>query len=239
MNQFASLDRNSILSFVPAAIISAATLLLSGCAVGHSMAGAGGACGECGCGECAMQHVGIDGQYASSHPAVGDDYRNAYPYPSTAQHAPIQLPPQGPQGQSVQHHQPPTPVPPETAAGMMQPHMVQRPPNVSTSDAKARTECAQLKQQTAALQEQLTQLQTRIAQDEKTRMELNQSLASVNGKVSDLSSELHYWKQEVQRIDADAEAQHRDDMATLESISEIISQLPQPSTASAEDRRPY
>lgn len=233
MTQSAIHQHKVILQFAQAAFVSAALFLLSGCAVGHSMA-AGGSCGECGCAECALQHVG-NGQYAASGPASMNDYKQNYPYPSTAQNAPLKVPPQQvPGGPVGQRHQPPAPLPPEMPAVNMSPPSVPHSPRVSTLDSKARTECAQLKKQTAALQAQLTQLQTRITQDEKIRHQLNQSLTSVNGKVSDLSSELHYWKQEVQRIDADAEAQHRDDMATLESISEIISQLPQPSTASGE-----
>ncbi len=238
MIQSAIRQHKVILQFAQAALVTTGLFILSGCAVGHSMARSG-SCGECGCAECALQHVG-NGQYAASGPTSMNDYKQNYPYPSTAQNAPLKIPPQQiPAGQAGQRHQTPSQVPPEIPAANMHARTMPHSQRVSTLDQEARTECAQLKKQTAALQAQLTQLQTRITQDERTRHQLNQSLTSVNGKVSDLSSELHFWKQEVQRIDADAEAQHRDDMATLESISEIISQLPQPATASGEQPGRY
>jgi hypothetical protein len=238
MTQSASNDRSSFVSFAIAAFGATVLFCISGCAAGHSFAGFGGQSAECACAECALQPVGIEGQYAEAGASSEDDYRHNYPYPETTQQPPMPWPPQ--QMAAAQHgHQPPAPAPPEGPGMGMHTQNVPQPMQVPTHDEKARTECEELKQQTAAMQAQLTQLQQRIAEDEQTRRSLDQSLANVNGKVSALSSELNYWKQEVQRIDADAEAQHREDMATLESISEIISQLPQPTTAAAPQRRRY
>ena len=69
---------------------------------------------------------------------------------------------------------------------------------------------------------------------ERTKQEsLQETLASVNTKVGSLSNDLHYWKQEVQRIDAEAEQQHPDDWQSLQTLSELISRLPHPSKTAA------
>jgi len=240
MTQTASINRKKTVPFAQAALMTIALLCSSGCSVGHSFAGNSAGCGECACAECALNPGGAHGQFADAGVSAADDYKQYYPYPTTAQNSAQQLlPQQTPQHQLAQQYQPPAPVPPEIPAARMDPRTTQQHVHMPNQDTKARNECAQLKQQTAAMQTQLAQLQARIAKDEQTRQSLNQSLTAVNGKVSDISNELNYWKQEVQRIDADAEAQHQDDMATLESISDIISQFPQPSTAAAQQRSRY
>lgn len=121
----------------------------------------------------------------------------------------------------------PQPVPPECEPQPPAVALVEQP----QCDAEAREECAQLHQQTDALREQLQRVETHLLNEQTRQQTLNHSLAAVNTRVRTLSSELNYWKQQVQRIDADAEQQHRDDLQSLQNISELISRLPRPDTA--------
>lgn len=124
---------------------------------------------------------------------------------------------------------PPLPLPPEGEPG--KPVLIM--PNEPSCDTAARAECAQLQQQTEALRAQLQSVESHLANERSRQQGLNHSLAAVNAKVGTLSSELDYWKAQVRRIDSEAEQQHRDDLESLGTISELISRLPRPDTAAA------
>ena len=86
---------------------------------------------------------------------------------------------------------------------------------------------------TDELKARLQKLETRLTGERTRQRALRDSLVAVNSKVTSLSEELTYWKSEVRRIDAEAEEQHRQDLESLQTISELISRLPRPSTAAA------
>ncbi len=106
-----------------------------------------------------------------------------------------------------------------------------------SADAKssaALRECDALRQEAEAVRIRLDQLQTELERERQERESVQESLAATNARVGELSSELEFWKNEVRRIDEEAERQHEDDLASLEAIADLVSRLPAPEPASEE-----
>ncbi len=184
-----------------------------GCVTTQSQVRTKPSCSKCGCANCtaALKRSAAAEQKTADRTAAGEmsmDQANDLALPSPLS---------------------PPPAPPEFESDEMPPRqVVSKHP---LRDVEARRECAQLQQETNELRSRLQELEQRLAGEHVQQETLRHSLAAVNSKVGSLSSELHYWQQEVKRIDAEAEAQHREDLQSLQTISELISRLPRPTTA--------
>ncbi len=203
------------------ALIACSLVFLPGCVTNPSVARSGASCSTCRCAACSASRMGTMSADLQSQPIV-DPANGSYmaDSPATQDLAPLQLP----------YPKQLLPATPESNL----------PPAVATvnegsiRDSEACQQRARLQDQTDLLKSQMQRLESHLQQERTNQESLQRSLTSVTRKVGTLSSELHYWKQEVQRIDAEAEQQHQDDLNSLSTISELISKLPRPATAAAE-----
>lgn len=211
----------------PALLLAVAVALMvcTGCVTTQSQVRSQPSCSDCACEKCASALAAAQGhgQPADTSPESMLPAQVDYDLPKEFEDSPAEPRPV-----------PPLPVPPESAPESL-PARALTMPQAPVRDLEARQECAQLKEQTETLSAQLQKLESHLQQEQMKQQALRNSLVSVNAKVGTLSGELQYWKQEVQRIDAEAEQQHRQDLQSLQTISELISRLPRPATAAGEE----
>lgn len=200
------------------ALISSPLVFLSGCVATQAQVRSKPSCSHCQCGSCGNHNTVSSHEPTSDQPSSQDPEAGHLSYDNQFEEfSPLALP----------RPVPPAPVPAESEA-----QELIAAPDEPICDEEARHECTQLQAQTEFLRQRLLQLEARLTDEQTKQQALRQSLATVNSKVAVLSSELGYWKQEVQRIDTEAEQQHQDDLESLQAISELISRLPRPTTAS-------
>ena len=218
--------------------ITVVLLLSSGCATSNSLARKKSL--DCGCNSCELARrntretdlppLTYQGQTNSARQQM------TQPLIAITPSAPPMTITETPEVPYPTHTNPPTPATPRCDL----PPLTIRASKAPMQDAGARQECAQLKEQTETLRTQMQRLEAHLINERTKQESLQETLASVNTRVGSLSNDLHYWKQEVQRIDAEAEQQHHDDLQSLQTISELISRLPRPSkTAAAAERARY
>lgn len=220
--------KNSVIRQVMLLVAIGGPLMLSvGCVTTQSQVRSKPSCTGCACEECSMALSAAEGKSGLTGGSASNTEPGEVEYELSAD-APGQV--------ATPLPVPPLPVPPETPVESTMPRQAMTPPT-PVRDMAAREECAQLQAQTNALQEQLQSLQAHLNREEMKQQALKHSLTAVNARVNALSGEVTYWKQEVQRIDQEAEAQHREDLQSLSTISELISRLPRPESAEGSVRR--
>lgn len=200
------------------ALIGSPLMFLSGCVATKAQVRSKPTCSRCQCGSCGSSHAVSTGEHTpSDQPSPNQADAGHLSYDTHLEEfSPLALP---------------RPVPPAPVPAECEPQELIATPDEPICDEEAREECTQLQAQTEFLRQRLLQLEARLTDEQTEQQALRQSLGTVNSKVTVLSSELGYWKQEVQRIDAEAEQQHQDDLESLQAISELISRLPRPTTA--------
>jgi len=87
-------------------------------------------------------------------------------------------------------------------------------------------ECVRLQQDTAELRQHVAGLQVTLESEREVRVALEDSLSVIQQNVARISDDVRYWQNEVRRIDEEAEQQHKEDLKSLEMLSELVSQLP-------------
>jgi hypothetical protein len=100
------------------------------------------------------------------------------------------------------------------------PAAVPPPPEVDAATAAATQEC---EQRVEILQQRLDAL---VTESREADMARDQSMQVFLRDLQNLTSELDYWKSEVQRLDAAAKQQHERDMQSLDALLELVSQIP-------------
>ena len=96
-------------------------------------------------------------------------------------------------------------------------------------------ECLTLRDDTTELQQHVAQLQQSLETEREVRSSLEESLSVIRHHVTRISDDVRYWQGEVRRIDEEAELQHKDDLKSLQMLSELVAQLPTPVTVSDVD----
>ena len=217
------------------ALLFLMTLELTGCSAVRSMIGDSGhpnsrdepyICDQCGvCASCAAPlGCGTTSMCAScaappgcgTTPYMTESTMMNQNAPMTAPALDMQIPSTGSQSEAEQW------APRSTWLSPSQP--LNQAPAPSTADCDV-----QLKAAKVEFDAKLAALESRFEAEQMAKNTLNSSLDSMNSEVSRLAREVEFWRDEVRRIDRTTEAQHRSDMASLKSISQMIDTIAAPS----------
>ena len=84
---------------------------------------------------------------------------------------------------------------------------------------------AKLRAAKAEFNHRLSVLEADVEKERHDRKAVDKHLVAVNREVNRLSQEIDHWRSEVRRLDRTTEEQHRNDMASLRMISDMVDQI--------------
>ncbi len=78
---------------------------------------------------------------------------------------------------------------------------------------------------------QVSQLEEQRQADDQSLRTLSKSIDSMNKELGGLSAEVKFWKNEVKRVEEETIAQQRADLASFNTLGELVQQLPRASNS--------
>ena len=78
---------------------------------------------------------------------------------------------------------------------------------------------------------QVSQLEEQRQADDQSLRTLSKSIDSMNKELGGLSAEVKFWKNEVKRVEEETIAQQSADLASFNTLGELVQQLPRASNS--------